>query len=180
MVHKEDYISGGVPLVNPSHMIRGRIVADADISVTIKKASELRAYTLSEGDMLLARRGEVGRYAVVAQEQHGWLCGTGSFFVRLSKEVSRPYLELVFSDPSFRSYLQGESIGTTMTNLNQRILLTSVLAIPPLAEQHRIVARVEQLRRLCADLRERLQQARATQSRLADALVSAAAQSPTC
>lgn len=43
---------------------------------------------------------------------------------------------------------------------------------PPLAEQHRIVARVEQLRRLCADLRERLQQARATPSRLADALVT--------
>jgi type I site-specific restriction endonuclease len=52
--------------------------------------------------------------------------------------------------------------------------------LPPLAEQHRIVARVEQLLRLCADLRERLQQSRATQAHLAGALVSAAVQSPAC
>ena len=55
-----------------------------------------------------------------------------------------------------------------------------LLPIAPLAEQHRIVARVEQLRRLCANLRERLHQSRTTQSHLADALVSAAAQSPSC
>jgi hypothetical protein len=44
--------------------------------------------------------------------------------------------------------------------------------LPPLAEQHRIVARVEELRRLCAQLRERLTDARRTQSHLADALVA--------
>jgi type I restriction enzyme S subunit len=48
------------------------------------------------------------------------------------------------------------------------------LALPPLAEQHRIVTRVQQLRALCAQLRERLQTARATQSRLAQALVDQA------
>lgn len=42
----------------------------------------------------------------------------------------------------------------------------------PLAEQHRIVARVEELRHLCAQLRERLTDARHTQSQLADALVA--------
>jgi type I restriction enzyme, S subunit len=64
--------------------------------------------------------------------------------------------------------------------LNVGLIRNCPMPLPPLAEQHRIVARVEQLRCLCADLRERLQQARATQSRLADALVSAAAQSPSC
>lgn len=48
--------------------------------------------------------------------------------------------------------------------------------LPPLAEQHRIVARVEQLRGLCAQLRERLQQSRTTQSHFADALVTKAVQ----
>ena len=44
----------------------------------------------------------------------------------------------------------------------------------PLPEQHRIVARVQQLRALCAQLRERLQQARRTQGLLADALANTA------
>lgn len=46
-----------------------------------------------------------------------------------------------------------------------------LLSLPLLPEQSRIVARVEQLRRLCADLRARLGEARATQSCLAETLV---------
>ncbi|SEA49681.1 MULTISPECIES: hypothetical protein [Acidovorax] len=49
-----------------------------------------------------------------------------------------------------------------------------VFALPPLAEQVRIVARVEALRRLCADLRQRLSAGQATQARLAEALLQAA------
>jgi type I restriction enzyme S subunit len=43
--------------------------------------------------------------------------------------------------------------------------------LPPLAEQTRIVARVEQLRQLCSDLRQRLTASRTTQGHLAEALV---------
>ena len=46
--------------------------------------------------------------------------------------------------------------------------------LPPLAEQSRIVARVEELRQLCAELRQRLTASRATQGQLAQALVETA------
>ena len=46
--------------------------------------------------------------------------------------------------------------------------------MPPLAEQSRIVARVEELRQLCAELRQRLTASRATQGQLAQALVETA------
>ena len=45
------------------------------------------------------------------------------------------------------------------------------LVLPPLAEQFRIVARVASLRRLCADLRQRLAASQSTQAQLAEALV---------
>ena len=174
LVHKDDYATNGIPLVNPSHMINGRITHDPAVTVSPAVAERLSAYRLSAGDVLLARRGEVGRYALVTKDEEGWLCGTGSFFVRLSSECDRRYFGLMLEDPRLRRHLLGESVGATMTNLNQRILLDAVLAIPPLAEQRRIVARVNQLRRLCADLREKLASARATQVRLADALVESA------
>ena len=47
--------------------------------------------------------------------------------------------------------------------------------LPPLAEQSRIVTRVAQLRRLCADLRQRLTASQSTQANLAEALVQAQA-----
>ena len=62
--------------------------------------------------------------------------------------------------------------STAQKNINLDVLNSVLIPLPPLAEQHRIVARVEELRRLCDDLRHRLAQARETQSRLADALVA--------
>ncbi|RYH37129.1 MAG: restriction endonuclease subunit S, partial [Alcaligenaceae bacterium] len=149
MIHQEDYVRDGVPLINPSHMVGGRIIPDPRVTIKAADAERLSAYALSVGDMVLARRGEVGRYAYVTQQEHGWLCGTGSFFVRLYSQCNREYLGLIFSDVRFRQHLQGESVGTTMTNLNQRILLNALLALPPLTEQSRIVTRVEALMRLC-------------------------------
>ena len=149
VIHKEDYVSDGVPLINPSHMIDGKIIHDPRVTLKPKDAIKLSAYTLSAGDLVLARRGEVGRYALVTEREAGWLCGTGSFFIRLHSSCNRTYLGLTFLDSRFRQNLQVESVGTTMTNLNQRILLEALIALPPLAEQSRIVARVEELMRLC-------------------------------
>ncbi len=162
VIHQEDYVRDGVPLINPSHMVEGRIVHDPRVTLNMKDAERLSAYGLSAGDIVLARRGEVGRYALVTEREHGWLCGTGSFFVRLHKSCNREYLGLLFTDSRFRQHLQGESVGTTMTNLNQGILLGALIALPPLSEQSRIVTRVEELMRLC-DALEAKGQLEATQ-----------------
>jgi type I restriction enzyme, S subunit len=171
VIHKEDYVDGGVPLVNPSHMIDGRIVHDPSVSVPQELSEKLAAYRLTNGDIVLARRGEVGRYALVTQNEDGWLCGTGSFFVKLHKDCDRVYLGLVLEDPELRTHLLGESVGSTMTNLNQRILIEAPVALPPLAEQSRIVTRVNELRSLCADLREQIQASQEVQGRLAMSLI---------
>ncbi|MEY8688815.1 MAG: restriction endonuclease subunit S [Leptothrix sp. (in: b-proteobacteria)] len=171
LIHKEDYVHGGVPLINPSHMKGGRIEHDPEVTVSQAMAVNLDAYKISSGDIILARRGEVGRYALVTDREAGWLCGTGSFFVKLHASCNHNYLGLMLDDPAFRMHLQGESVGSTMTNLNQRILVDSEILIPPLAEQTRIVARVNQLRSLCADLRQRLSARQTTQRHLAEALV---------
>ena len=171
VIHKEDYVEGGVPLINPSHMIGGRISHDPSVSVSLEMSIQLRAYRLSPGDVVLARRGEVGRYALVTEAQDGWLCGTGSFFVKLHDSCNREFFGLVLEDPDLRRHLQGESVGSTMVNLNQRILVETSMALPPLPEQSRIVTRITQLRRLCFELRQRLAEREAVQARLAEALV---------
>ena len=58
-----------------------------------------------------------------------------------------------------------------MPKLNQEALVAITVALPPLPEQSRIVTRVTALRRLCADLRQRLAERQSVQARLAEALV---------
>jgi type I restriction enzyme S subunit len=60
---------------------------------------------------------------------------------------------------------------TGQANYNGTKLKSIRVPLPPLAEQSRIVTRITALRRLCADLRQRLKAAQATQSHLAQALV---------
>ena len=80
LLHKEDYIEGGHPLVNPSHIVDGRITIDPKLTVSDEKYEELSAYQLKVGDVVMGRRGEMGRCAVV--EEEGLLCGTGSLLIR--------------------------------------------------------------------------------------------------
>ena len=59
LLHKEDYIEGGHPLVNPSHIIDGKIVIDEKLTVSHQKYVELEAYHLKAGDVVMGRRGEM-------------------------------------------------------------------------------------------------------------------------
>lgn len=174
MIHKRDYVTDGVPLINPSHMINSEIREDLTITVNIDKAKELRSYKLFENDIVMARRGEMGRCALVTKREENWLCGTGSFVLRFNDALSRRFILLLFRTSYVCGYLGGKSIGTTMTNLNHSILNKMPLLLPPVTEQHRIVEKVDELMAICDQLKARLSDAQTRQLNLADALVEQA------
>lgn len=177
MLHQSDYVKGGIPVVNPSHMVNGRIVPENDVAVSEEKAVELSSYRLSAGDIVMARRGEVGRTAVVTEREKGWLCGTGSFVIHLNAEISRSFVVMLFRSPSVRRYLGDEAVGTTMVNLNHGILKNMPVAIPPIAEQRRIVDKVHDLMALCDRLAAEQTDAKVAHANLVETLLSALTQS---
>lgn len=170
-LHKSDYTVGGIPLVNPSHMRNDHIIPDPKIAVSPSTAKRLESYALQPDDLVLARRGEIGRAALVEPHQGGWLCGTGSFFLRFTEEVNRRFLLLVLKSSGVRAFLAGAAVGTTMVNLNHGILKRTVLWIPPSAEQQRIVARVDELMTLCGQLETSLAEGDEARRKLLEALL---------
>ena len=157
-------------LINPSHMVKGLIVEDTKVAVTQDKANSLAAYSIMEGDIVMARRGEMGRCAKVTARESGWLCGTGSFVLRFHKSVSRDFILLLFSSKPVVEYLSGASVGTTMTNLNHGILNKMPINLPPSAEQNRIVKKVNELMALCDQLKASLAYAQETQLTFANSI----------
>ena len=87
-----------------------------------------------------------------------------------SAGMSTSYLFLLLSSIDFTAY----QAGTSVPALSQGTLGQILVGLPPLAEQSRIVTRVTALRRLCADLRQRLAERQSVQARLAEALVGQA------
>ena len=133
LLHKEDYVTGGHPLVNPSHIINGRIIVDNDLTLTEGKYFELSAYHLKKNDVVLGRRGEMGRCAVVDEE--GLLCGTGSLLIRTNGTVTADYIQKIISFPTFRKTIEDMAVGQTMPNLNVPIVSNFMIIVPPLSVQ---------------------------------------------
>jgi type I restriction enzyme S subunit len=151
-LHQSDYRAGGTPVINPASIQDERIVPIEKMAVDANTLERLASFKLRTGDVVMARRGEMGRCAIVTEREAGWLCGTGSLILRPSKFLFPNFLVLLIGSPLGRQYLGGTAVGTTMQNLNQSILLKLPFGLPPLAEQQRIVAKVDELMGLCDQL----------------------------
>lgn len=144
LLHKEDYIESGHPLLNPSHIVDGKVAPDSKLTISDKKYTELEAYHLHMGDIVMGRRGEMGRCAVVPSE--GFLCGTGSLLIRTRGEVTADYIQKTISFPSFRKTIEDMAVGQTMLNLNVPIVSNFQIVKPPIEVQnsyYKFVAQVD-------------------------------------
>ena len=148
-LHQNDYEMGGTPVINPASMRDGKIVPVEKMAVGADTLERLATFKLQAGDIVMGRRGEMGRCAVVTEQEDGWLCGTGSLILRPPQCLYPEYLAMLIGSPYVREYLGGFAVGATMQNLNQSILLKMRIGLPPLAEQHRVVAKVDELMALC-------------------------------
>ena len=70
--------------------------------------------------------------------------------------------------------LREHAAGGAQPNLNVGKIASTVIPLPPIPEQHRIVAKVDELMTLCDQLKARLQTSQQTQLALAESLVEGA------
>lgn len=157
MLHKEDYICDGIPLVNPVHMKDFKIVPDLDFTISKEKASELENYLLKSNDVVFARRGDIGRCAIVSEAEQGFICGTGSLFVRFSKEIESIFIMYIIRCDSFSKHLISKAKGATMLNINSNTIADLRIPLPPLSLQHLFAQRIEQIEREKSEVQKSIQ-----------------------
>ena len=122
-LHKSDYTDNGVAVINPQNILNGEISTSNCNFISYEKAKDLSRYSLQVGDIVLGRRGEMGRCAVVDASEKKMICGTGCMILRAKSGCSPYYLAELIRSKYIRSVLEKNSIGMTMANLNQKILL---------------------------------------------------------
>jgi type I restriction enzyme S subunit len=141
-LHSSDYVAGldGVPVVMPKDMSGGYVDYSTIARIGQRKAAELRQHVTAPGDILLARRGEIGRCALVKEKDAGTLCGTGCIRISIQGSAVIPtFLHRFLLAPATASRLEGMAVGATMANLNAGIVRSLPVPVPPMDEQVHIV-----------------------------------------
>jgi len=135
-LHESDYIKNGIPLINPMHIGDLKIKPNHNYSISEEKYLDLPQYHLKVNDVILGRRGEMGRCAIVTEVQGKCLCGTGSLFLTVNKELLDPlFLVYVLSRKTTKIALENVSAGTTMANLNKNIISDFEIILPGIEKQ---------------------------------------------
>lgn len=142
LLHKSDYVSVGVPLVNPVNIVGEEVIPDEKKMISDEKKETLQSYILKKGDIVIARRGEIGRCAVITDRQKGWVCGTGCFFIRPGGEINPHLLAHLLRSFSYRTQLERLSSGATMLNLSNSALKNLKIVIPSMSEQNKIADQI--------------------------------------
>lgn len=170
MLHKSDYVKSGIPVINPTNIKNNSICVDGCMMISEETHARLTRYSLVEGDMVIARRGNLQKCAIVGLQQVGWLCGTGSFFMR-TIGINERFLQLFYTSSHAQNYLLSDCIGQTMDNLNQTLLMKLPLPLPSLAEQREIVERVKNLMVIVDGLEGQVLERKAQTDRLIQAVL---------
>jgi type I restriction enzyme S subunit len=147
-LHASDYVEGAVPVINPKHILNGAIVPESKVTISQQKAAQLASYKLSPGDVIMGRRGEMGRAAVVEERHAGSLCGTGSIVMRPDEGLVSPhFLKRYLSSASTVRELESLASGVTMLNLNANKLAGLKFPLLKRDAQKRFEQRVETVSR---------------------------------
>ena len=140
--------------------------------------SELERYQLLKGDLLVTEGGDwdkVGRTAIWNSEIENCLHQNHIFRMRrFTEDTSSSWIGM-FMNSVAKEYFQVSSKQTTnLASINMTQLKNCLLAVPALREQHRIVAKVDEMMILCNQLKSRIAQASQLPKKLADAMVEQA------
>ena len=150
-LHKSDYVENGIAVINPQNLIDGEIIPSDGKFITEQKFEDLKRYELKENDIVIARRGEMGRCALVPASPYKMICGTGCMILRTNDDCSADFVAELIQSKYVRNALEQGAIGATMLNLNQGILLGVKVQAKTASQQHENTAYIGEVRDITSD-----------------------------
>lgn len=134
-------------------------------------------YSVKANDLLITRANTaelVGAVVLVHKDYPNLLLSDKTLRLHCASEILKPFLVLALRAPWVRAGFADQAIGTSssMRNISQDKIRAALIAIPPLAEQERIVKRVEQLLGWCDALEAQLQSAEEERGRLMESVLA--------
>ena len=152
---EKDYVDFGVPFFGAKDMCDAVMSFDNVRYISMEKFAELGNGKLQDKDFICLLRGSVGKCALfIADEQHhtGFICAQ-MVIIRCINTAICHYLASFLASPFYLRYIDYKVTGTAVRQLPAKELGNVLIPLPPLAEQNRIVAKLEEILPLCEQLK---------------------------
>ncbi len=169
---RAEYVSSGVPWINTGHIQPDGSLCQRTMNyITGEKFNSLGGGKIRQGDMLYCLRGATfGKTAFVEPFEKGAIASS-LMIIRPGSWIDRRFTYFYLISSLGRDQLQRFDNGTAQPNLSSASVKKYLLPLPPLAEQHRIVAKVDELMTLCDRLEASLATGDETRRRLLEILL---------
>ncbi|WP_445370833.1 restriction endonuclease subunit S [Methylomonas sp. HW2-6] len=175
--NSSDLVECGVPFFGAPDIVNGKLEFTSELRfITMEKFSQLSNGKLVDRDFIILLRGSVGKIAqFYANTNHktGFI-NAQMLIIRLLELDMAGYVNYFFKSDVFLTSISKSKSGAVIQQIPASEISKLIVPLPPLAEQHRIVAKVDELMALCDALKGRIAAAQTTQLQLADAIVEQA------
>ena len=147
---KDQAEDGGVRLIQLADVGEGRFLDRSARFITEDTEARLNCTRLQVGDVLIARLpNPIGRACVFPEIGQPAITAVDVAILRLDRNIDTKYSVLALNAPTTRRQVEGYGKGATRFRVSTGHLRTILVPLPPLAEQRRIVAKVEELMGVC-------------------------------
>lgn len=165
-------VADGVPFVRAQDLSLSNHPARPNKTIAPEIEKPYARTRLTGGEILLCVVGSIGKLGVVPESWAGANIARAVARIKPIFDVDRDYLLIVLQETAVQTFFTSSTRTLAQPTLNVGLIEQTLIPVPPLAEQRRIVAKVEQLMALVDTLEQQLATARSTASNLLTALVA--------
>jgi type I restriction enzyme, S subunit len=173
--NENDHQPSGIPFFGAKDMENGTLRFDNNLRfISEEKFAELSGGKLVDNDFVFLLRGTVGKMAMFRANERfctGFI-NAQMVIVRILTKKINEFLRLFFVSNLFSQMILLKVSGSAIRQMAGAALKDFLIPIPPLAEQKRIVAKVDQLMALCNQLEQSLNHSTKKQITILDAVLA--------
>ncbi|HEY3318938.1 MAG TPA: restriction endonuclease subunit S [Planctomycetota bacterium] len=176
-LHNDEFVASGVPVIAVGNLTGMGFTDSGLYFITSAKAGQLARYDVNAGDVLFARSGAtLGKVCAAPAHVKDWRMTGHILRARLKRHAVLPEVAVyaLRGAPAVLDQVTGRIRGITRPGYNTSLLETILLPLPPLAEQHEIVRRVEAMFKLADQIENRVAAGTARADKLTQAILAKA------
>jgi len=171
----KDYRDSGIPVIRGQNIQEGKFLLKNFVYISEDKASELVRSAAYPGDIVIVAVGSSGQAAIVPPElPYSILSQNCNKFTVDESFVLSGFVLMLLQDKIAKSQMKERTTDTVRQFLSLTNLKSTILPIPPLAEQQEIIYRIKVLFKIADTIEQQYKQAEAGLDKLDQSILTKA------